>query len=126
MDYHKLIFFSAADIRHSPYMKTRFAIFQKFVDDLLPHEYQYLRQVARFEDVENQSLLVQMGEVVLQERQVQFNEAIDKRKYSAMMRWAKERLAKIDVDQHFETLNELHRRLMTPYVQKMKSSFWPI
>jgi hypothetical protein len=110
-------FFSAADIRYSLSMKIRFAIFQKFVDDLLPHEYHYLRQVARFEDAENQSLLAQIGEVVLQERQVQFNEAIDKRKYSAMMRWAKERLAKMDVDQHFETLNELHRRLMTDAVR---------
>lgn len=110
-------FFSAADMRYSLFMKTRFAIFQKFVNDLLPHEYHYLRQVARFEDAENQILLQQMGEVVLKQDAVCFSEAIDKRKYSAMMRWTKVRLAKIDVDEHFETLNELHRRLMTDALQ---------
>jgi hypothetical protein len=98
-------------------MKTRFAIFQRFVNDLLPHEFKYLQQAMGSEDPENRCIMEQMERVVLAQETVDYDPNIDKRKYSAIISRSREKLARIDVDLHFERLNELHHRLMTDHLQ---------
>lgn len=97
-------------------MKHRFATFRQFAEDLLPHEYLLLQGQARFEDEENRYLLRQLGEICVHRREVDFREDIDKRKYSALIGWARKRLDRLDADRHFEQLNELHRRIMTDQI----------
>ncbi len=97
-------------------MKPKLQVFQQFVAVLLPHELRYLNDIHQFQDEENKSILELMVARVVHNKSVNFNPAIDKRKYFALIQWVKHKLAAIDVDQSFEHINQLDSRIMTDTV----------
>ena len=83
-------------------MKTKLLSFQRFSQQLLPHEARYLSQIQAFHDVENQQIIQKLLLKATEPSQhVQFDESIDKRKYSRIKKWVQEKLNAIDVDQEF-------------------------
>ncbi len=94
-------------------MKRKLQVFQQFVEVLLPHELIYLKAVHQFQDAENIAVLERMAERVLHNSKLDFDQEIDKRKYSALIQWVQHKLEAIDVDRVFESINELDGRIMT-------------
>jgi len=97
-------------------MKPKLQVFQQFVAVLLPHELIYLKAIHQFQDEENRGILERMYEQVVHNREVNFDPAIDKRKYFALIQWVKHKLSAIDVDLSFEHINQLDSHIMTDTV----------
>lgn len=99
-------------------MRSRLNKFNAFTRTLLPHETAYLLSVHQLHDPERLTILQR---VHANSRRIgdfsPYDESIDKRKYSHLMRWMEERLRAIDVDEQYNRMNELERRIMTDSIE---------
>lgn len=99
-------------------MRTKLQSFADFASTLLPHETTYLLSVQQFGDAVKLSILEQMHRNCVQIHQLTpYDETIDKRKYSSLKTWVKERLHENDVDAQFEWMNEMERKIMTDFIE---------
>ncbi|MEN7547144.1 hypothetical protein AAG747_04450 [Rapidithrix thailandica] len=95
-------------------MKEKLKKFKEFATDILPHEARYLCSIQQFEDDEKLEILHTIQYNCNHINQpCPFNTTIDKRKYSNLKNWIHKKLDEINVDRHFEWINEMDRRVMT-------------
>jgi hypothetical protein len=95
-------------------MKRKLEKFADFAADVLPHEIAWLMSVQQFQDADNREILQTIAYNCDHSRTpVAFRPAIDKRKYSNLMQWIRQRLDSIDVDKHLVHINELDQKIMT-------------
>lgn len=92
----------------------RLRAFTDFAATLLPQETAYLLSVQKFADPIKCSILERLHENCKSiDTFVAYDEAIDKRKYSSLKNWIKERLEENDVDIQFEWMNDMERKILT-------------
>ncbi len=95
-------------------MKVKLKKFTAFASEILPHEADYLMSIQQFEDKEKLDILTRIkANAHDQQTKTPYNSAIDKRKYSAIMKWIQRNLDAIDVDKYFEWINEMDRLVIT-------------
>ncbi|MCB0637303.1 MAG: hypothetical protein KDC54_11830 [Lewinella sp.] len=94
-------------------MRSKLQKFTEFASGLLPHETEFLLRSQRFEDDIKLSILecVNANSHRLKD-QVDYDQAIDKRKYSHLKNWIVDRLQSVDVDEQFDWMSQLERRIM--------------
>ncbi len=86
--------------------------FSNFVNLLYPHEIKYLDTIKKFENEEIIRILDRIRyNVSNPDKTKAFFEDIDKRKYSYLMKWIKERLAQADVDVFFGWIIDMERNI---------------
>lgn len=84
--------------------------FSSFVNLLYPHELKYLDTVEQFENEEIIRIIDRIRfNVYNPDKTKNFFEDIDKRKYSYLMKWIKEKLAHADVDVFFEWIIKMEK-----------------
>ncbi|MDA3942736.1 MAG: hypothetical protein PF694_04235 [Bacteroidetes bacterium] len=108
-------------MEHNPERKPKesLKIFKQFVAGLLPHEIAYLEQQENFADTTNHSLFEKVKEAVNNpEREIHFDEAINKRKYSYLKNWINKKLAAIDADEQFSWMHHLDKQIMTDQISQ--------
>ncbi len=99
-------------------MRNKLQKFGEFAAGLLPHETAYLLSVQQFEDDVKLSILELMHENCSRiKQQESYDTAIDKRKYSNLKSWIEERLSAIDVDERFDRLSLMERKIMTDAIE---------
>lgn len=95
-------------------MRSKLQKFTEFAGSLLPHETEYLLQSQRFEDDIKLGILDRVNNNSHRLKDWEgYDEEIDKRKYSHLKNWVVERLDAIDVDQQFNWMCEMEKRIMT-------------
>jgi hypothetical protein len=99
-------------------MRAKLQKFGEFAASLLPHETSYLMGIQQFEDDIKLGILRQLHEQCSRNTQTaSFDTSIDKRKYSNLKQWIEERLASIDVDEKFDWLSLMERKIMTDAIE---------
>lgn len=89
-----------------------FSKFSSFVNSLYPHEVAYLESVQQFQDEENLRILERIQYNVHHPFKAKsFFDDIDKRKYSNLMKWIKDKLSSADVDVFFEWVIEMDKKI---------------
>ncbi|HQQ13185.1 MAG TPA: hypothetical protein PK855_08475 [Bacteroidales bacterium] len=84
-------------------MKHKLASFTEFVNQLYPHEADYLLNINQFVKPVNISILKIIHHNCHHPENAQaFDEKIDKRTYSYLKNWIVETLEKADVDKFYE------------------------
>jgi len=87
-------------------MKIKLARFEEFVDHLYPSEVRYILDNNQFSDPQLFDILAIVQQRVNHpEQNVQFDSRIDPRKYSKLIKYFKQKLKKIDVDQYYNWVN---------------------
>ena len=95
-------------------MKVKLKKFNEFADDILPHEVSYLIDNQKFDDKVKLHILERIAQNCNSSNNyIPYDSSIDKRKYSHLKNWIETQLSKIDVDKHFEWINEMDRKVMT-------------
>lgn len=95
-------------------MKVKLKKFTAFASDILPHEADYLMNIQQFDDEQKLGILSKIRTNAHNRGSKEpYNTFIDKRKYSGMMRWVQDKLDAIDVDNFFEWINEMDRKVIT-------------
>lgn len=88
------------------------AKFTTFVNSLYPHEIAYLDSVQLFQDELTIKIIDRIRfNVNTPEKAKPFSPDIDKRKYSNLMKWIKEKLSAADVDVFFEWIIEMDKKV---------------
>lgn len=97
-----------------PGKKKNLFKFEQFANSLLPHEAKYLIHIHRLNDPEKIEILnhIEFNSKQIF-HQVQYNEAIDKRKYSHLLSWIKDKLLHADADVFYQWLTSLDLKIMT-------------
>lgn len=86
--------------------------FSSFVNLLYPHELKYLDSIEQFENEEIIRIVERIRFNVYHPDKVKpFFEDIDKRKYSYLMKWIREKLDQADVDVFFEWIIKMEREI---------------
>ena len=88
--------------------------FTEFASKLLPHEVAYLQRIQRFEDPDNSAILDSLfynSRHPLSPRP--YDLSIDKRKYSKLKKWIRERLHRIDVDRALRYIQDTEYKILT-------------
>lgn len=86
--------------------------FSNFVNLLYPHELKYLDTVENFENEEIRRIIGRIRfNVYNPDKTKDFFGDIDKRKYSYLMKWIKEKLALADVDVFFEWIIKMEKEI---------------
>lgn len=86
--------------------------FSNFVNLLYPHELQYLDTIAHFQSEDICRIFNRIRFNVLNPSKTKpFFDDIDKRKYSYLMKWIKEKLAQADVDVFFEWIIQIEKEI---------------
>lgn len=99
-------------------MRNKLQKFGDFSAGLLPHETTYLLSVQQFEDEVKLSILQLIDENCHKIRNhTPYDTDIDKRKYSNLKNWIEERLSAIDVDERFDWLGLMERKIMTDAIE---------
>lgn len=99
-------------------MRSKLQKFTDFTNTLLPHETQYLLSVQQFDDEVKLGILRQVDyNCRYIDQFIPYDTSIDKRKYSLLKNWIEARLQAVDVDEHFEWMNEMERKIMTDSIQ---------
>ncbi len=99
-------------------MREKLKTFTDFTSSLLPHELFYLERNHKFQDQDKVTILEQIKWNVCQPLQFrEYNENIDKRKYSKLKRWILHKLKQIDVDQQFNWIVEMERKIMMDVIR---------
>ncbi len=94
-------------------MKHKLASFTEFVNQLYPHEADYLLNINQFVKPVNISILKIIHHNCHHPENAQaFDEKIDKRTYSYLKNWIVETLEKADVDKFYEWLLETEKLVM--------------
>jgi hypothetical protein len=81
----------------------------------MPTEIAYLQSIEQLKDPINQSIFAQVVKFK-NTGKLKLNPDLDKRKYSHLKKWAKQKLAAIDVDKSLEELLTLEQKVLTDQV----------
>jgi len=88
--------------------------FQNFADSLLPHEVLLLDSIKQFQDQERADIFDMLYHNVISGKPLKnYDENIDKRKYSHLMNWMQTRLDGFCTDNFYERLNYFDIRIKT-------------
>lgn len=99
-------------------MRSKLQKFSQFAEALLPHEVAYLLSIENFEDADRLQILKKINGYVRKLKAAHdYDEQIDKRKYSHLKNWIESRLEIIDVDVRFEWIADMERQIMTDAIQ---------
>lgn len=94
--------------------KQKLKKFSEYAEQILPHEAAYLLSIENFEDENKRAILERIAHNSNNfNRPIDYETKIDKRKYSNLKNWIDSRLEEINVDYHFEWINEMDRKVMT-------------
>jgi hypothetical protein len=95
-------------------VKEKLKKFKNQTNTLLPHETAYLLKKQKIQDPEKLEILkiVDHNAKFLSGTKP-FDESIDKRKYSNLLKWIQNELHKIDVDKGLEWINLLQKQILT-------------
>jgi hypothetical protein len=86
--------------------------FTTFVNSLYPHEILYLDSIQKFQDEETIKIMDKVRfNVNNPKKPLAFQLDIDKRKYSNLMKWIREKLSAADVDVFFEWAIEMDKKV---------------
>jgi len=95
-------------------MKKKLALFTSFANALYPHEIEILNRHNNLEDQENIAILARIyHNNKYPEQKKSYDPDIDKRKYSNLKKWIEQKLSQHDVDQYFEWLIDLEKKILT-------------
>jgi len=84
--------------------------FSAFANILYPHELKYIESIERFENNEIRRILSRIQYNVNNPEKIkEFFDDIDKRKYSYLMKWIKNKLEQADVDVFFEWIIKMEK-----------------
>jgi hypothetical protein len=99
-------------------MRSKLQKFTQFTNTLLPHETAYLLSVEQFKDEVRLEILERVDYNAQHIRQfTPYDVALDKRKYNHLQNWIQTRLQAIDVDEHFNWMLEMERKIMTDSIE---------
>jgi tetratricopeptide (TPR) repeat protein len=99
-------------------VKRKLTRFQDFAESLLPHETGWLMDNHQLVDAEKIEILACLDHNTrLPSHPKPFDDTIDKRKYSYMIRWVQERLHSIDVDEQYKLITFLDQQIATDILQ---------
>lgn len=95
-------------------MKHKLSTFSEFVNQLFPHEADYLMRISKFSKGDNQQILaITHYNCYHQENRQSFDPEMDKRSYSYIKNWITEALDKVDVDKFYDWLLLMEKKVMT-------------
>ena len=95
-------------------MKTKLKKFTEFSKTILPNEAKYLESRYQFTDPEKLSIItLVVTNALSQNKPVDFDGDIDKRKYSYIKNWIENKLASIDVDATIAWIMSLKKKILT-------------
>lgn len=93
-------------------MKQKLQRFTEFANALFPHEADYLLSVQQFEDQEKTKILNLVHyNAKNPDNILPYDITIDKRKYSSLLTWIDQRLKEIDVDEYFEWMSSMDKKI---------------
>ena len=102
-------------------MKSRLKIFNDFAEGILPHEASYLLKENKIRDEEKESILKRVCENAGRFFSSQnFDENIDKRKYTYIKKWINKKLEKADVDEHLNYLSSIENKILTDTISPLE------
>ncbi|MEP2773171.1 MAG: hypothetical protein ABJH05_13555 [Fulvivirga sp.] len=94
--------------------KQKLKKFSEFSEKILPHEASYLLSIENFEDDTKRGILERIAHNSNNfNRPIAYDTTVNKRKYSNLKNWIESKLNDINVDYHFEWINEMDRKVMT-------------
>ncbi|MFZ1750662.1 MAG: hypothetical protein WAU01_10735 [Saprospiraceae bacterium] len=95
-------------------MKSKLSKFTDFAQCVLPLEADFLYHFQKFEDDEKKSILQSIVDLAKSRNtEGNFDQTIDKRKYSYVKRWCEQLLIHLDVDKNMEKLLNWEMLIMT-------------
>ncbi|WP_299391077.1 hypothetical protein [uncultured Gelidibacter sp.] len=95
-------------------MKTKLKKFTEFSKTILPNEAKYLQGQYQFVDEEKlQIIQLVIANALSQSTRKDFDDAIDKRKYSYIKDWIERKLLSIDVDATIGWIMSLNQKILT-------------
>ncbi|MEM5565041.1 hypothetical protein WNY78_07990 [Psychroserpens sp. AS72] len=95
-------------------MKTKLKKFTAFSKTILPNEAKYLESRYQFTDIEKRNIIsLVITNALSQNKPVEFNAEINKRKYSYIKDWIEKKLASIDVDTTIAWVMSLNKKILT-------------
>jgi len=98
--------------------RSKLQKFTEFTQALLPHETGYLLSIQHFDDKVKLAILQRIDHNCRHRQAfVPYDETVDKRKYSNLKRWIRERLQAIDVDADYERLLQAERAIETDQIR---------
>ena len=93
-------------------MKNKLQRFSQFANALFPHETDYLLSIQKFDDAENIKILNLVNYNCKNPgNTLPYDVTIDKRKYSNLITWFEKRLKEIDVDEYFDWMSGMDRKI---------------
>lgn len=95
-------------------MKAKLKIFNDFSEEILPHEATYLLKQNKIRDEEKAAILNKVcynAEEFFSSQA--FDESIDKRKYTFIKKWIKNKLKRADVDARLKHLSFIEKQIFT-------------
>lgn len=106
----------------------KLAKFTSFANSLYPHEVIYLDSIQRFKDEKTIQVMDRIRfNVDNPDKILPYDKAIDKRKYSNLMKWIRKKLSEADVDLFFEWINKMDKKInmdnLIPEDEKQLSKF---
>lgn len=95
-------------------MKTKLKKFTAFSRTILPNEAKYLENKFQFTDLEKRSIIsLVIDNALSHNKPVDFDDDINKRKYSYIKDWTEKKLASIDVDSTIAWIMSLNKKILT-------------
>ncbi|MEH1006413.1 MULTISPECIES: hypothetical protein [unclassified Winogradskyella] len=95
-------------------MKTKLKKFTEFSKTILPNEAKYLKDKYQFTDSEKRRIIsLVIANALSQNKPIDFDDKIDKRKYSYIKVWIEKKLASIDVDATIAWIMSLNKKILT-------------
>ncbi|WP_178986221.1 hypothetical protein [Winogradskyella helgolandensis] len=95
-------------------MKTKLKKFTEFSKTILPNEAKYLESRYQFTDNEKLEIIeLLIANALSHNKRVDFDNNIDKRKYSYIKNWVEKKLASIDVDATIAWIMSLQKKILT-------------
>lgn len=105
-------------------MGEKLSKFSNYSFSLFPHETEYLVSINKFEDAEKKSILLKIRANSLRKTPVDiYDPSIDRRKYSYVMNWCRDKLSEIDVDKIFDKLLEKESQIMNDHIDRVSEKW---
>ncbi|MBZ9778950.1 hypothetical protein LB452_08445 [Psychroflexus sp. CAK8W] len=99
-------------------MKSKLKIFNDFAEGILPHEASYLLKDHKIRDDEKESILDKVcSNATSLLVSYDFDETIDKRKYTYIKKWIAKKLQTKDVDGHLNYLSAIENKILTDTIK---------
>lgn len=100
-------------------LKSRLNKFTQYTSGILPHEADFLLQYKKFEDREKNNIVDRViHNAIYIKDDLEYDNSIDKRKYSYIKTWCSKLLDALDVDKTLEKLLAWEKLIMTDAIAK--------